>query len=241
MAGTEKRIRLNKYIALSGIYSRRQADKLIFNGFVKVNETFIQDPSVNVDPEADTILVNDKKISIDKKIFIKFYKPVNVLSSYVSQGGKVNLTCFPPFDKLRLSYAGRLDYKSEGLMFFCNNGSLIERLLLPENHIEKEYIVYVDKKFLIKELLNLQKGITINGIYYRECSITDIGSLAYKVILHEGKKRQIRNMFKYYSVNVLRLIRVRIGKICLGDLKPGQFKYLEKYELEGIIKCIDLK
>jgi pseudouridine synthase len=234
MAGTEKRIRLNKYIALSGIYSRRQADKLIFNGFVKVNETFIQDPSVNVDPEADTILVNDKKISIDKKIFIKFYKPVNVLSSYKSQGGKKNLSDFKPFNKLRLPYAGRLDYNSEGLMFFCNDGDLTQRLLLPKNHIEKEYKVYVDKELAKRELLVLQKGVSINNKYYKRCSIDHVGDLCYRVILHEGKKRQIREMFKYFNINVLRLIRTRIASIYLDDLKPGEYKYLTENELGGI-------
>lgn len=234
MAGTEKRIRLNKYIAQSGIYSRRQADKLIFNGFVKVNGKLIQDPSIRVDADVDIVQVNGKKIDVSRKIYIKFYKPVNVLSSYVSQGGKKNLTAFFPFNKLRLSYAGRLDYKSEGLMFFCNNGSLIERLLLPENHIEKEYIIYADKKISDKDLWTLQRGITINGVHYKECSITEIGNLVYKVLLHEGKKRQIRNMFKYCNVNILRLIRVRIGSIHLNNLNPGEFKYLEKVELEGI-------
>ena len=234
MARIKERIRLNKYIAKSGIYSRRQADTLIFNGLVKINDKFIQDPSVKVDPDIDIISVNDVELNVGKEIFIKFYKPVDVLSSYVSQGCKRNLTDYEPFNKFRLSYAGRLDYKSEGLMFFCNDGDLIERLLLPENHVEKEYLVYVDRYLSEKDLIMLQKGITIAGVNYKECKIIKNNRLAYKVLIHEGKKRQIRKMFKYCSVNVIRLIRVRIGPILLGDLKPGEYKNLDKHELRGI-------
>jgi pseudouridine synthase len=234
MARIEERIRLNKFIAKSGIYSRRQADLLIFNGLVKINGKFIQDPSVKVNPETDIITVNDVKLNIDKEIFIKFYKPVNVLSSYISQGCKRSLIDFEPFNKFRLSYAGRLDYKSEGLMFFCNDGDLIERLLLPENHVEKEYLVYVDHCLSEKDMMMLQKGLTIGDVHYKECKIIRSGKLMYKVLIHEGKKRQIRKMFKYCNVNVIKLIRVRIGPILLGDLKPGEYKNLDIHELRGI-------
>ena len=234
MAGIEERIRLNKYIAKSGLYSRRQADKLIFNGAVKVNGVFIKEPSIRVDPETDVVSINNINIDISKKIFIKFYKPMDVLSSYASFDNKLNLTAFEPFTKLRLPYAGRLDYKSEGLMFFCNDGNLIEQLLLPRSHIEKEYTVYVDKDLTDKDRQKLQKGVTIDGEHFKECKIVNIDKCMYKVILYEGKKRQIRRMFKYCDVNVLRLIRIRIGCIKLGSLKPGEYAYLEKGELEGI-------
>jgi pseudouridine synthase len=234
MAGIKEGLRLNKYIAKSGLYSRRQADELIFKGFVKVNDMIVQDPSTKINTESDKVLVNDQEIDICRKIFIKFYKPVNVLSSYKSQGGKKNLSDFKPFNKLRLPYAGRLDYNSEGLMFFCNDGDLTQRLLLPKNHIEKEYKVYVDKELAKRELLVLQKGVSINNKYYKRCSIDHVGDLCYRVILHEGKKRQIREMFKYFNINVLRLIRTRIASIYLDDLKPGEYKNLTENELGGI-------
>jgi pseudouridine synthase len=234
MAGIEERIRLNKYIAKSGLYSRRQADTLIFNGVVKLNGLSVKDPSIKVDAKTDLVSVDNVYININKKIFIKFYKPINVLSSYASFDSKLNLTAFEPFTKLRLPYAGRLDYKSEGLMFFCNNGSLIERLLLPKNHIEKEYIVYVDKNLTGTNRRKLQEGVVIDGEYFKECKIFNVGEHVYRVVLYEGKKRQIRRMFKYCKVNVLRLIRIRIGSIKLGDLKPGEYAYLEKSELEEI-------
>ncbi|MDY6821566.1 MAG: pseudouridine synthase [Deferribacterota bacterium] len=231
MEGIERIIRLNKYIAKSGLYSRRQADSLVFNGAVSLNGVTVFDPSIKVKENIDKVFVNDQALNCDKEIFIKFYKPINVLSSYVSQGDKKNLGFYKPFDKMRLAYAGRLDYKSEGLMLFCNCGDIINRLLLPINNIEREYIVYVDRALNNNEINKLREGIIFKDITYRGALVYKIGNLKYRVIIKEGKKREVRNMFKYFNVNVKKLIRIRFGEIKLGSLLPGKFKFLDNKEV----------
>jgi 23S rRNA pseudouridine2605 synthase/23S rRNA pseudouridine2604 synthase len=235
MAGIEEQqIRLNKYISKSGLYSRRQADKLIENGRVTVNGSKLFEVYEKVNPSIDLVCVDGKKLDISVSIYLKFYKPAFVLTSYVSQGCKKNLTFFEPFNKLRLPYSGRLDYDSEGLIIFCNDGDLISKLQLPSQQVQKEYIVITSGSLVGKQLRMLEEGIIYDNIRYKPCKIFSIGYNKYKVILYEGKKRQIRNMFKSLGVEIHKLVRVSIGPVKLGSLKPGDYKELTEAEIRGL-------
>lgn len=235
MAGIEEQqIRLNKYISKSGLYSRRQADKLIENGRVTVNGSKLLEVYGKVNPSIDLVCVDGKKINTSVTIYLKFYKPAFVLTSYVSQGCKKNLTFFEPFNKLRLPYSGRLDYNSEGLIIFCNDGDLISKLQLPSHHVQKEYIVLTNKPLVGQQLRILEEGIIYDNIRYKPCKILNIGYNKYRVILYEGKKRQIRNMFRYSGIEIHRLIRVSIGPVKLGCLKAGNYKKLTEEEVKEL-------
>jgi len=224
-------MRLNKFIATTGYCSRRKADELIFGGQVEVNNEIILAPSYDV-KDTDIVKVNNKLLSVINYKYYIFYKPTNVLTSYDDSRGRKCLKDFEFFQKHNLAYSGRLDYKSEGLILFTNNGELIYRLQTPKFRVEKEYEVEVDKNLTEKERLILENGLKTKEYNYGKCKITKTGEKNYRVILTEGKNREIRNMFNYFGINVIKLKRVRIGRLNLNGLKPGELKEMP----ENIIK-----
>ncbi|BAI80476.1 ribosomal small subunit pseudouridine synthase A [Deferribacter desulfuricans SSM1] len=230
-------IRLNKLIASSGKYSRREADRLIQNGFVLVNGVVITNPAEKFSIN-DHVVVNGEKLDFNKKVYIKFYKPIKVLTSYDKYRDKKSLLDIEFFKKNRLGYSGRLDYESEGLIIFTNDGDLIYKIQHPSSRIEKEYIVAVDKILEEKELELIRAGLKTKEIKYLPCKINYLGNYTYNIVLYEGKKREIRNIFKFFKINVKKLKRVRIGPIRIVDLKPGEYKHLSKKEIEELKKCI---
>ncbi|MGA1861543.1 pseudouridine synthase [Deferribacter thermophilus] len=239
MARAEKElIRLNKLIALSGKYSRRDADRLILSGLVTVNGSLITNPAEKFTIN-DEIIVAGEKLQFKNKIYIKFYKPVNMLTSYVSYKGKKSLADVQFFKENKLGYSGRLDYKSEGLILFTNDGDLIYKIQHPANKVEKEYIVVVDKLLKDREERLVEKGLKIKDFKYLPCKIKYLGNYTYNIILIEGKKREIRNIFKYFGINVKKLVRIRIGPIKLNGLKPGEYKYLTDEELKELRQCLN--
>ncbi|MEF3254064.1 MAG: pseudouridine synthase, partial [Deferribacterales bacterium] len=163
------------------------------------------------------------------------------LTSYGDAHGRKNLEDFEFFKKTKIPYSGRLDYDSEGLILFSNDGSLIHKLQTPKFDIEKEYIVYTNKPLKDEAIAEMENGLIIDGIRLKKCYISKIGRNKYKVIILEGKKRQIRKMFGYFKVEVERLIRVRIGNVTIDDLQVGEFKFLTKKELKGLKECIGLE
>jgi len=224
-------MRLNKFIATTGYCSRRKADELIFAGQVEVNNEIILAPSYDV-KDTDIVKVNNKILSVINYKYYIFYKPTNVLTSYDDSRGRRCLKDFDFFQKNNLAYSGRLDYKSEGLILFTNNGELIYRLQTPKFKVEKEYEVEVDKNLTEKERLILENGLKTKEYNYGKCKITKTGEKNYRVILTEGKNRQIRNMFNNFGIKVIKLKRVRIGRLNLNGLKPGELKEIP----ENIIK-----
>ncbi|MGA1845814.1 pseudouridine synthase [Deferribacter abyssi] len=238
MARVEKKlIRLNKLIASSGKYSRREADKLIFEGRVTVNGLMVYNPAERFSVQ-DRIIVNGELLELSKRIYLRFYKPRRMLTSYDSFRCKKSLLDIPFFRNHKLGYSGRLDYDSEGLIIFTNDGELIYNLQRPENKVEKEYIVYVNKKLKLKEEKTIINGLETDNFKYLPCKLWYEGRNRYRVILVEGKKRQVRNIFSHFKIKVERLIRVRVGNVTIKGLDVGEYKELTNDELEGLLKCI---
>ncbi|MCX8083335.1 MAG: rRNA pseudouridine synthase [Calditerrivibrio sp.] len=233
-------MRLNRYIAFNSNYSRREADELIFSGHVTVNGKPVLIPAYEV-KEEDKVAVLGKLIESSDFLYVKFYKPRGILTAYGDPHGRKNLNDFEFFKKTKLAYSGRLDKDSEGLIFFSNDGNIINRLQTPKYNVEKEYIVYTSRPLSDDEKNALEDGLVVDGFRFRECKVDKIGRNKYNVIITEGKKRQIRIMFKHFKIEVERLIRIRIGNIKIGDLKPGEFKFLTKRELEELKKCLNLE
>ncbi|MDE7170180.1 MAG: pseudouridine synthase, partial [Mucispirillum sp.] len=155
--------------------------------------------------------------------------------------GKETLEKFPLFAGRKIPYSGRLDYESEGLLIFSNNGELIQRMQQPEYKMEKEYMVTVDKPLSQSEMNKFAEGLDTPKGTYKPCSIYFSGKQNYRVIIKEGKKRQIRNMFGYFGSRVKRLKRVRIGPIEIGDLQAGEYAVLTKQEVKSLYKAAGLK
>lgn len=234
-------IRLTKRMAQTGMFSRHEADILVSNGHVTVDGV-IAIPGTKVPAEgAVDIRVDGKRLGQRNFDVYKFHKPKLVLSSYSDPNGKTNLSFFRELAAMKMGYSGRLDFDSEGLMLFTGNGELIHKLQCSEFKVEKEYIVNTDADISKEWLKRLEKGISSEGERFLPCVVQRLGNYRYKVILTEGKKRQVRIMFKEAGAKVTKLMRVRIGSIVLGDLPAGILRKLTDKEIKELMKCIESK
>lgn len=213
-------MRLNKFLAEAGISSRRGADKLIEEGRIKINGVFAKLGDKVTGKE--TILFDDTEIkSRENKEYIMLYKPVGIVSTVNDERGRQKVVDFVK-SKNRLYPVGRLDLNSEGLILLTNDGDLALKLTHPKFHLEKEYEVTLDREIKNK---NIKTGI--NKIIKREKNKINI-------IMFEGKKRQIREMCWEAGLRVKTLKRIRIGNLKIGDLTPGESRYLTPQEVLGL-------
>lgn len=221
-------IRLQKYIADCGCASRRKAEELILQGKVKVNGSRVTRLGSRVDPENDKVLLDGRPVKPQlKKIYLKVYKPIGFFSSCVSQKGERTILDLVPAVKERLYPVGRLDQDSEGLMILTNDGEYAFRMMHPRYGHEKEYLVEVQLTINNEQLTKLGQGIVLDGKKTLPARVKKLGDKEFSIVLKEGRKRQIRRMVEATGNRVVKLKRVRIGKILLGDLRPGQVKSIQ--------------
>ncbi|MGE4317987.1 MAG: pseudouridine synthase [Deferribacterales bacterium] len=227
-------VRLNKFLAENTSLSRRDADRAVEEGRVTVNGEPAEGPWVQVD---DTVKValDGQPVGLSDLFYWAFYKPVNILTAYGDGHGKDTLDVFPMLHEKKPAYSGRLDYESEGLIIFSNDGDFIQRLQNSDEKVQKEYVVSVNKALTDEQLNVLRKGVSYEGIDYLPCIIHKQDSKRFTVILHEGKKRQIRNMFRVFNAQVKRLKRVRIGRVNLDGMKAGDMRVLTEKDLAGML------
>ncbi len=227
-----KLIRLNKYLAQCGICSRRDADRLIESGKVLVNgipATMGQ----TVTPE-DNIQVGKKVLQgREKKVVLACYKPVGVTCTERDAHATKKITDMIKYP-VRVTYAGRLDKDSEGLLILTNDGELIDAMMRGANGHEKEYIVKVDKEITDIFVEKMAQGVHLRELEVttRPCEVSKIGKYTFKIILTQGLNRQIRRMCKELGFTVKELKRVRVMNVLLGDLKPGAYRELTKQEVQ---------
>jgi 23S rRNA pseudouridine2604 synthase len=236
-------MRLNQYIAACGLCSRREADKLVTAGRVKVNGTVAQ-PGVQVE-ETDEVCVDGKKISLVKDdVVLAYYKPVGVVCTEKDSHAERTVSSEIKYP-IRVTYAGRLDKDSEGLLILSNDGNLINAMMKAANKHEKEYEVEVDKE-INGDFLNKMA----NGVYLEEldkttrgCKVTRTGKKSFRIILTQGLNRQIRRMCQALGFNVVKLKRVRVMTVKLSDyeLKPGKFVELDKNAKDALYRAAGLK
>lgn len=236
MSGTDSEgIRLNKYIASSGLCSRREADTLIENGKVTVNgEVAVQGTKVNED---DVVLVNGRKITPDDNmIYIAFNKPLGVTCT-TDKRDPSNIIDYIGYSE-RIFPVGRLDKNSSGLILLTNDGSIVNKLLRAENGHEKEYLVTVNRPYDKDFVRSMEKGVPVLGQLTLPCKLKPCGEKSFKIILHQGLNRQIRRMCEYLGYKVTRLKRIRFMNIELGDLETGKWRYLTAAEKKELLKDI---
>ncbi|WP_353684162.1 pseudouridine synthase [Thermodesulfovibrio sp. 3907-1M] len=232
--------RLQKILSDFGIASRRKAEELIKEGRVTVNGE-IAHLGQKADPEKDYIKVDGKLlIRPEPKVYYAFYKPRKVITSLIDPQGRPTIKNFLKGIKFRVYPVGRLDYDSEGLLILTNDGELAYRIMHPSSEIEKTYLVKVDGIIEPETIEKLRKGIKIEGKLAVPVSVNFVKKLKanswIRITLHEGRKRQIRKMLEKVGHPVIRLIRVSIDGIKLGELKPGQYRALTKEEVEELKK-----
>ncbi|MFH1684635.1 MAG: pseudouridine synthase [Candidatus Margulisiibacteriota bacterium] len=228
-----KAIRLQKYIAECGVASRRAAEKLITAGKVKINGKVAQ-IGAKIDPSSDKIIVNGKPLKQkEEKIYIKLNKPRGVVSACTDTREKTVIDLVKDIPS-RLYPVGRLDKESEGLMILTNDGEMANRLMHPRYEHEKEYEVSVQFPIFYVQMDRLKEGVEIEGKKTLPAKVKQVGSRRFHIILKEGKKRQIRKMVEEAGNRVVRLKRIRIKNIKLGDLAVGKYTYLTEDEEQAL-------
>ena len=230
-------MRLNNYISSTGICSRREADKLIEQGKVKVNGK-IALLGTKVE-ETDKVEVNGKVLKTKvNDIYIALNKPVGITCT-TERHIKGNIIDFINYPE-RIFPIGRLDKDSEGLILLTNDGSIVNKILREENNHEKEYIVTLDKDINEEFIKNMSNGVKIYNpvkksyTITKKCNILKINNRTFKITLSQGLNRQIRRMTSKCGYNVVKLKRVKIMNITIEDLPIGKWRYLSKEELEDI-------
>lgn len=227
-------VRLNKYIADSGIASRRQADELIKQGKVKVNGMVINEPGVKVS-EKDCVEVQGQKIKAREKKYVIFNKPPGYITTAKDPNERKTIYDLLPPDMKHLKPAGRLDKDSSGLLILTNDGELILKLTHPRAKVPKVYRVNVEGKINQQDLYAMQKGIEIEEgkIAYAEAAVLDYANsvTTLEIHLYQGYNRQIRRMMEILNHPVISLKRIQHANMVLAGLDKGKFRYLKKKEV----------
>lgn len=227
-------IRINKYLSEVGFCSRREADRLIQQSKVTINDKIaVLGDQVS---DQDKIKVNGRPINPHRDfVYIALNKPVGITST-TDQSIKGNIVDFMNYPK-RIFHIGRLDKDSEGLILMTNDGDIVNQILRAENAHEKEYIVDVDKEVTTDFLDKMASGVPILGKVTKPCKLSKISSKQFKIILTEGMNRQIRRMCDYFGYNVIKLKRTRIMNITL-DLPVGKYRELTQKEIKDLFKLL---
>ncbi|MDD7317085.1 MAG: pseudouridine synthase [Eubacteriales bacterium] len=231
-------MRLQKYIADSGVASRRAAEKMIEEGRVKVNGETISQMGYIVQPE-DEVLVDDAPIApIEEKHYIMYNKPMGEITSVSDEEGRPTvLDKFRDYP-VRLYPVGRLDYNSEGLLLLTNDGELTNSMLHPSRLVDKVYMARVSNVLTDQEAMKLERGVYLGGYKTAPAKVrilktseifTDI-----TLTIHEGKYRQVRRMLESIGHQVILLKRVRFGPLELGDLPRGMWRRLKPNEINKL-------
>lgn len=231
-----EQIRLNKYLAECGVCSRRDADRLIEQCRVTVNGK-IAAMGTKVS-EQDEVAVNGKPLKKqERKVVLALYKPVGVTCTERDRHARKTLNDMVKYP-VRVTYAGRLDKDSEGLLLLTNDGDLIDAMMRGANRHEKEYVVKVTREVTEEFLEKLAAGVYIKELAQttRPCQVEMLGKYTFRIILTQGLNRQIRRMCAAFGVEVKSLKRVRVMNIMLGNLKPGAFKEITGEELERLYR-----
>jgi len=231
-------MRLNKHISDTGSCSRREADRLIGEGRVTVNGLRArigaevgEGDEVRVDGQA--LRVRSAGKGQRRHVYIALNKPVGVTCTTES-AVKDNIVDFVGHEQ-RIFPIGRLDKDSEGLILLTSNGDIVNAILRAENKLEKEYLVAVNHPVTDEFLRGMARGVPVHGQVTLPCRTGKLGRFGFRVVLVQGLNRQVRLMAAFFKYRVKQLVRVRIGNVKLGHLKPGQWRNLTDVELRGLL------
>ena len=230
-------VRVAKFIADSGVASRRGAEELIAAGRVSINGTVIDSP-VNFVDENDTVEIDGKKISArtDTELYM-FHKPINTMTTlHDPRGRKTIYDCLGDEYK-NLKYVGRLDYKTTGLLLLTNDGDFARKLTLPSSNIERTYIATVNSTDF-SHLDKARHGMVVDGIKYAPMKIEEIGGNDLRITITEGKKNEVRIVLRACGCPVRKLHRISYGKITLGKLPVGKIQKISQKTIDVIKKSL---
>lgn len=232
-------MRLQKYLAMSGVASRRASEKLIAEGRIAVNGQVITEMGVQVDETADRITMDGTPIFMEEeKHYLAYYKPVGEVTTVSDPEGRATVMDKFRDYPVRLYPVGRLDFDSEGLLLLTNDGDMMQRLLHPSHEVEKAYLAKVSNHVPEEALRRLRSGVQLDGRLTSPASVRLIRYEAFDTVvlvtIHEGRNRQVRRMFEAVGHQVVSLKRVGFGPISLGDLPRGQWRQLTPVEIRKL-------
>ncbi len=235
-------MRLQVYLAHCGVASRRASEKLIAAGRVSVDGTVVTGQGFQVSA-GSTVCVDGAQVRPEKALrHVLLYKPEGYVCSLADEKGRaVAADLLKEAYKERLYNVGRLDMYSCGLILFTNDGDFAARLSHPSAEIEKEYIAETSVNIPFSLAGDFEKGIRVDGVFYRCEKAERLSARRMRIVLLEGRNREIRNVFQSRNVGIRRLKRVRIGNIEIGDMKPGEFRELSAGETAGLLKLCRTK
>jgi 23S rRNA pseudouridine2605 synthase len=231
--------RLQKIISAAGVTSRRASEELILAGRVTVNGVVVSELGSKADPSVDAVAVDGKLLTIaSRKLYILLNKPAGYLTTLDDPEGRPLVTDLLKEVGERVYPVGRLDYNTEGLLLLTSDGEWANHLMHPRHEVEKEYHVRVRGKIHRSQLDQLAGGVDIDARKTAPARVAMIKEGEqndwFSITIHEGRNRQVRRMCEAVSLSVVRLKRVRYGMLTMGDLKPGEFRFLTDSEVTGL-------
>ena len=224
-------MRLNQYLARAGFGSRRACEELILEGAVTINGHRLRELATRVGAE-DNVLVHGKPVKMPLPLVAILHKPPGYLCTSPDATSERTIYDLLPSGWPRVVYVGRLDKDSEGLLVVTNDGNLAQRLTHPSTKMRKTYIVTLDKEFDFALAPKMKKGVSIEEGFARMEDIYRVGPRTLKVVLTQGLKRQIREMFFKFGYEVKRLVRIQIGNLSLENLPAGQHRVLTQDDVK---------
>jgi 23S rRNA pseudouridine2604 synthase len=233
-------MRINKYLSACGLCSRREADRLVEAGHVSVNGKTAE-PGSQAD-ENSIVTVRGKRVTLaQKKVYLKLYKPVGIVCT-AEKRERDNLMDYINYP-VRVTYAGRLDRNSEGLLILTNDGDLIQRMMAARNAHEKEYEVTVNKDLREEDLQRMREGVFLKELEVttRPCVIEKTGTRSFRIVLTQGLNRQIRRMCREFSYGVTKLKRTRVVNVTLEGLKYGKMQEMSAAEVHDLKKALGIR
>jgi 23S rRNA pseudouridine2605 synthase len=235
-------VRLQKFLADAGVASRRAAEQIILDGRVSVNGHEVRLLGTKVDGVHDKVTLDGRPVQAKKKIYLALNKPVKCVCSHKDELGRPTIYELLPREWQTVSSVGRLDFNSEGLIFLTNDGEFALRLTHPRYGVRKKYVTTVEGEVTPEMLRQFVQGIYSEGEKLKALSAHMVSSSRARSVvemeLGEGKNREVRRMFEAQNLTVKRLQRIQIGKIKLGELKPGKWRTLSPAEVKTLISEI---
>ena len=234
-------LRLQKYIADSGITSRRKAEEYIRGGRVKVDGRVVTEMGVKINPEVNTVEVDGKPISPEeKKFYIMLNKPAGYITTTSDDFNRPTVMSLTQDVHARIYPVGRLDYDTQGMLIMSNDGNFANTIMHPSNKLKKTYIVWMRGMITPEAIRKLRSGVDIGDYFTRPAEVELLSATEresnIKIIIGEGKKRQVRRMCEAVGFPVIRLKRVEIGGVSLGNLPEGKWRHLRKPEIEQLMR-----
>jgi 23S rRNA pseudouridine2605 synthase len=228
-------VRLNRYLALAGLSSRRGAEEFIRRGRVTVNGELSTNLATQVAP-SDQVRVDGKVVRTQQFLYLLLNKPADFLTTRSDERSRKTIYDLLPADLPNLAHVGRLDKESEGLLLLTNDGDLAFRVTHPKFKLEKEYLVTLDREFELEDAAKTKKGVYLAEGRARFDTIIKVNPRQVRVVLTQGLKRQVRRVFAALEYKVKRLQRVRIGPLIDHGLRSGQVRLLDQKEVDLLTK-----